>query len=417
MIAYHFPPEGSSSGVLRTLKFSKYLPDHGYRPHVLTLRPFVYAVKDRGLLAEVPGDVAVHRTFALDTTRHLALRGRHPAFLAVPDRLVTWLPFAVARGLRVIRRERVRALYSTCPVPTAHLVALALKRMTALPWIADFRDPWIEEGLFPRPGSLRYRIESALHRRVLRAADRVTVTTPYLRGDLLAQEPALPPDRVQVIYNGYDEADFADLPAGPAARFEIVHAGMVTLEYRDPTPLLEAVSALLAEGRLAPEETRLTFLGGGGWLESRAFAGVVGRLGLAGVVEVAPRVDHRAALARMARAAALLVLQASDDTRSLIPAKAFEYLRIGRPVLALTLEGATADVLNGLDACWVVNPADGAALRSALLEVHDRWRSAPATPVARPIGRYERRRLTAELAAILDELTSTPLARPRGHAC
>lgn len=406
MIAYHYPPEGSSSGVLRTLKFSKYLPQHGWRPHVLTLRESFYPIRDEGLLRDVPPEVVVHRTRGFDTSRHLTIKGRYLSLFTVPDRFVSWLPFGIARGLRVIRAAGIRTLYSTSPQPTAHLIAAALKAVTGLPWVADFRDPWIEDGLYPTPGSLRYRIESRLERAVVRSADCVTVTTPYLRGDFLARYPDLSPEKVRVIYNGYDEADFAGQEA-PARgdRFEILHAGLVSPDYRDPAPLLEAVASLIADGTVRPETIRVVFLGGSQYLATPQFTSTVQRLGLGEVVEVLGRLSHRETLRRLRRASCLLLLQASDDTRSLIPAKAFEYLRVGRPILALTLEGATSDLLKEMDRCLVVNPSDRARLRDAVAGLYREWRDSPhAIVTARAVQRFERTTLTAEMARILDEV-------------
>lgn len=406
MVAYHYPPEGSSSGVLRTLKFSKYLPGCGWVPHILTLRDSFYPVKDAGLLRDIPPEAVVHRTFAWDSARHLAIKGRHPALLTIPDRFTSWIPFGVARGVKVVHSEKIHALYSTSPVPSAHLIASAIKAVTGLPWVADFRDPWVEEGIHPLPGTWRYTIESFLEQKVMRRADLVLVTTPYLRGEFLSRYPALPPEKVRVIYNGYDESDFQGLDlAQCAGRFEMVHAGLVTPEYRDPLPLLETLAELLSEGALSRSELRLNFLGGSSYLDSESFRCRVDQLGLSGVVAVAGRVPHREALQRLGRASALLILQASDDTRSLIPAKAFEYLRVGRPILALTLEGATADLLGCRENCHVVNPRDRDGLRKALLKLYHQWlESNRDVRLSHPIRQYERRQLTAELAGLLAEL-------------
>ncbi|MGH7277526.1 MAG: glycosyltransferase [Candidatus Rokuibacteriota bacterium] len=406
MIAYHYPPEGGSSGVLRTLKFSKYLPHHGWSPHVLTLRESLYRVRDEALTADVPREVTIHRTWAFDTSRHFAFRRHYPAALTVPDRFLTWLPFGVARGLRVIRRAGIRALYSTSPQPTAHLIGLSLKTLTGLPWIADFRDPWVEEGVHPS-GSLRHGIDSRLERMVVERADRVVTTTPYLRGDFLARYPRLSPEKVEVIYNGFDEADVVDLgvPAKPS-RFEILHAGLVTAEYRNPAPLFEAVSRSIGAGRVPRNDIRIVFLGGGKYTGSPQFADLVRRFGLGDVVEVAARVSHRDAFARVRQAGCLLVLQASEDTRSLIPAKVFECLRSGRPIIALAPEGATAELLKDMDHCAVVDPADIRRLEGVVAAVYEEWRdSASPVVVSRLVARFERAALTGELARILGTLS------------
>jgi glycosyltransferase involved in cell wall biosynthesis len=410
MIAYHYPPEGSSSGVLRTLKFSKYLPRHGWTPHVLTLRDQVYRVRDEGLCADIPPEAQVHRTRGFDSAWALSVRGRHLAMFSVPDRFIGWLPFGIARGLSVIRRFGVRALFSTSPVPTAHLIAGALKRLTGLPWIADFRDPWIEDGQDPMPGSLRHAVESRLERAVVGRADRVVTTTPYLRGDFLARYPDLSPDKVQVIYNGYDESDFLHLPTPPKEpQFELLHAGLVTRDYRNPAPILEAVARLIASGAMARERTRIVFLGAAGFFASGPGRSIVQGLGLEDVVEVSPRIPNRDTLLRLRRASCLLILQASDDTRSLIPAKAFECLRVERPILALTPDGATSDLLKEMEGCSVVAPSDGLGLQDALESLYRAWQESEGPRLfTRNIKKFERSSLTADLARTLQEFLDRP---------
>ena len=46
---------------------------------MLTLRDNFYRVQDRGLLQDIPPEAVIHRTFALDSSRHLAIKGRHLA--------------------------------------------------------------------------------------------------------------------------------------------------------------------------------------------------------------------------------------------------------------------------------------------------------------------------------------------------
>jgi glycosyltransferase involved in cell wall biosynthesis len=411
LVAFHYPPIGSSSGVLRTLKFSKYLPEYGWIPHVLTVKEYLYPVKDYGLVNDIPAEAVVHRTVALDAMRHFGVNGRYPGVLAIPDRFISWFPFGTIRGLRVIKTTEISAIFSTSPHPTAHLIAGALKSLTGVPWVADFRDPWVEE-LPDRMASrsLRSRIDSVLEKRVIRHADRVTVTTPNLREAFRARYPWMPPDKIRTIYNGYDEEDFRGLEKGdaPTKRFEIVHAGLVSKEYRDPGPLLQAASRLVGAGSLRSEDLLITFLGGGAYVRSKDFAEQVHDLGLEKSVEVVERVGYQAALERLQRAAVLLLLQASEDTKSLIPAKAFEYLRIGRPILAMTYDGATSDLLRGMELCYVASPGDQSALQQTFVTLYRLWQtSGNRVGVSRPVSRYERRSLTAELAGLLNGLEET----------
>lgn len=404
MVAYHYPPEGGSSGVLRTLKFSKYLPKHGWLPHVLTLRDNFYRVQDRGLLQDIPPEAVIHRTFALDSSRHLAIKGRHFALFTVPDPFVTWLPFGVAQGIKVIRQWPIRSLYSTSPSPTAHLIAGCLKKLTSLPWIADFRDPWIEKDLYPTPGSLRFRVESVLEKWVIRNADYLTVTTPQLRDEFLERHPDISLNKIKVIFNGYDESDFQSVESlRQTDCFEIIHAGLVTEEFRNPFPLLRVLSSLINSHQIPKEKISMTFLGGGEYIRSKKFNQNIKQLGLENIVHVEGRVPNAEALQRMARAAALLLLQASEDTRTLIPAKAFEYLRMNKPILAITGEGATADLLREMGECFVAAPQDEDTLKRAVEKIYLQWsQGVKSDNGSRSIKQFERSHLTRDLANVLE---------------
>src|SRR5439155_23190521 len=142
---------------------------------------------------------------------------------------------------------------------------------------------------------------------------------------------------------------------------------------RDPRPVFDAVHRAAEAGLVEPSRIHMRFLGGGRFGDSLEMKQAVERAGLASRVEFLPRVAYEASLAELSRASALLLLQASPDTVDLVPAKLFEYLRAGRPVLALVPDGATAEIMRDVGGGWVVNPADGSALRDAIVSVYRAW--------------------------------------------
>src|SRR5262249_253928 len=113
LVAYHYPPESSSSGVLRTLKHTRYLGGFGCPVTVLTLNREAYQVTDSKLEDQIPRDVRVVRTRFIDVKRHVAIRGSYPSFLAIPDRWIGWWPWAVAAGHRVVKGDLPDVIYST----------------------------------------------------------------------------------------------------------------------------------------------------------------------------------------------------------------------------------------------------------------------------------------------------------------
>lgn len=350
MIAYHFPPLRGSSGIQRTLRFSRYLPEFGWRPIVLTAHPRAYDWVGDDLLADVPAGLLVRRAFALNSARHLAVRGRYPRLLAVPDRWVSWIVGGVVSGLSLIRKHSVRALYSTYPIATAHLIGLALHRITGLPWIADFRDPMAQEG-YPEDPTV-WRSFRWIEERTLRGAARSLFTSPSAIRDYRERYPDIPAERFVLVENGYDEDAFQGLSLGGERRTDdraqgnsrvvILHSGIVYASERDPTQLFGALGRLKREGRVRPAEVEFRF-------RASANDDLLRRLAdendIADMITLLPAVPYRDALAEMLQADAVLVMQAAN-CNSQIPAKAYEYLRAGRPVIALTdPAGDTADLM------------------------------------------------------------------------
>lgn len=402
MVAFHYPPE-SSSGMLRTRSFSRYLHEFGWKPHILTCSKSVYETVDPSLMA--PDGVSVVRARAFDSKRLLGIRGRYPAALAVPDRYWTWLPGAVLKGRKLIRREKIDVLYSTSPVQTAHLIAMALRSLTGIPWIADFRDPW--STVSGQAGRPLVWFDKFLERRVMETADLVIANTRRMRARFGERFPKVPKERLTYIYNGFDEADFRDLSSPSHSqndRFEITHSGTIYPAFRDPQPLLEAMSVVLEDELIPREKVRLNLVGGGAHVESSEFKQRLAALRLTDNVRIVARVPHAESLALLMRSDALLLLQYTAGLETQLPAKVFEYLRAGKPMLAIVSPGETADFIARHKLGYSVDYRDLSGLVSALLSLYaDRAKATSRQVAPELLEQFSRRALAGELAVLLDE--------------
>lgn len=368
MVAFHFPPLAGSSGIQRALRFVQHLPRFGWEPIVLTADPRAYEATSPDLLREIPPATVVERAFALDTARHLSLAGRYPGFLARPDRWMTWRFDAVRRGARLVRTLRPAAIWSTYPIATAHRIGAALARGSGLPWVADFRDPMVQDGYPEDPRT--WASFNAIEQEALRRAARSVFTTPGAAARYRGRYPEVPPGRIAVLENGYDEESFAAVERAAAAAGPIdpgavtlLHSGIVYPSERDPTQFFVALRRLLDSGRLGARRVRVVLRASA---HDAFLRGQAARLRLEETVEIAPAIPYRAALEEMLRADGLLVMQAANCNEQ-IPAKLYEYLRAGRPVLGLTdAAGDTAAVLRdaGLDDLAPLD--DAAAIERAL---------------------------------------------------
>ncbi|WP_229414191.1 glycosyltransferase [Zemynaea arenosa] len=411
MIAYHFPPLRGSSGIQRTLKFAQYLPQAGWLPLVLSAHPRAYQQTGDDQLKDIPAEVEVKRAFALDSARHLAIGGRYPRFFALPDRWVSWWLGGVPAGLSLLKRRRAQAIFSTYPIATAHLIGLTLHKLTGLPWIADMRDPMTEPHYPPNPVVRKW--VGWVERKTVQHATRIVCTTPGTIEKYRKRYPDLPADRFVLIENGFDEENFTEAEAqGVAAPapgpLHLIHSGIVYPSERDPTVLFEALGELLARGAIGPDTLRITLRA---TAHDELVNSLIEKYGIGSIVQVAPHVAYRTALAEMLGAGGLLVLQASNCNQQ-IPAKLYEYLRARRPILALTDPiGDTAATLRaaGVD---TIAPLDNKEAIMEMILNFMRLVAEGRAPLPTPsvVAANSRRARSLQLAALLDEVTASPAA-------
>ena len=406
MIAYHFPPVRVSSGIQRTLKFCAYLREFGWEPLVLTVSPNAYEITSPDQLGEIPPGVVVERAFGLDTSRHLAIRGKYLHWMAQPDRWVSWWPAAVWTGMKMIRKYQPQAIMSTFPIATAHRIGLSLQKRSGLPWIADFRDSMTEPG-YPRD-PLTWRVHRRLEEEAVRHCAKAVFTTVPTRDMYAERYPEISADRWAVIENGFDEENFRDAenglsqaPLGPEGQLTLVHSGVLYPKERDPRPFFAAISQLKNAGKIDGKSVRIVLRATG---SDGLYKPMLEELRIDDIVHLEPVVPYREALQEMLRADALLLFQGSVCNHQ-VPAKIYEYYRAGKPILALAdPAGISAQMLRDVGVQDIADIADQSAIATTLENLLDAMRRKARTGVAREAAVLNSRKSrTAELARLLDQ--------------
>ena len=410
MIAYHFPPLAGSSGIQRTLRFVQHLPSLGWQPLVLSTHPRAYETTSDDLLADVPAGTVVRRAFALDTARHLQFAGRYLGWMARPDRWISWKFDAIREGLKLIDEFRPDVIWSTYPIATAHVIASALHRKTGIPWVADFRDPMAQEG-YPADPRI-WQSYLAIEADAAAQARCCVFTTPGAARMYQQRYPAAA-SRMVVLENGYDEESFSSAalqPHGASASAAgtrpllMLHSGIVYPSERDPTQLFVALGRLKKEGRLSPADLRIRFRAS---VHDELLQHLAQTHGAQDFIELCPAIPYREALAEMMAVDVLLVMQASNCNAQ-IPAKIYEYLRAGKPILGLTdPEGDTAGVLRqaGLNDVARLDSADEIARVLPGL-VRDWLEGKAVLPQGLAVQQASRRGRSQALVALLEQATA-----------
>jgi glycosyltransferase involved in cell wall biosynthesis len=367
IVAFHFPPYGDGSGILRILKFCRFLPENGWRPVVLTANTRAYERTDPTLLAQIPPATPVTRAFALDTQRHLSVRGRYARWMALPDRWSSWLLAASAKGLQRIRKHKVDVILSTYPIATAVLIGLILHTLTRKPWVVDFRDSMTEDE-YPADTQTR-KVYRWIEAKAVKHAMRLIFTSPSAIKMYQDRYPSLNAEKVLLIPNGYDEEDFrwvtqrGTVSVIPGRPVRLLHLGLIYPSERDPRPFFRALCRLKKQGQVSAGNLRIELRASG---SESYYATILRGLDIDDIVLLLPPLSYPEAIREAAESDALLLFQAANCNHQ-IPAKAYEYLRLGRPILALTSHtGDTAALLQETGGANIVDIADEEAIFDAL---------------------------------------------------
>jgi glycosyltransferase involved in cell wall biosynthesis len=437
MIAYPFPPMGGS-GVQRTVKFAKYLPEFGWEPIVLTSHAFPGEEFDYSLLDDLPGTALIHRCISLEPQRLLLWLGRGgekycrspfahfraragdndsigrkytrfgkdliDSFLFIPDRKVGWFPFALVKAIRILRREEISVIYSTSDPFTDHLVGYCLKKLFGKPWVADFRDPWTRNVLYQKPFRYRQRIDFSLEKRFTHAADRIVVVSEPMRSLFYQQHPEVNIAKLIVITNGYDPDDFDSiiLPERQDKKFTITFVGRFSTPNSRTPAIFEAIQSLIEDSPGVKDDIRAVIVGS----FSQADQEFVASLGLQEVVEIAGYQPHRKSIEYMLRSQVLLLtLSDASGVETMYTSKLFEYLAAKKPILGVMPECPAARLIEELHAGIIVPPCDVSAIRQAIFGLYKSWLNGTSGLEQRkPLYQLERRTLTASLARCLNEV-------------
>ena len=380
ILTYYWPPSGGA-GVQRWLKLARYLSEKGVSVHILTVDPeyALYPQRDERLLEEVNG-LQVYRTRAFSfglarkknripfggfvTDGRPGFRDRLVKWVRgnciFPDPRVGWNHYAFKKAMEVIRKEVITTVITSSPPHSTQLIGLKLKKRmgSRFRWIADMRDPWTDIYYFDQLGIGKRMAKK--HRRyeekVLREADEVMTVGPYLK-KMLVHNGGISPEKVRVLPNGYDEADFRLLPDLDAPVADLCYTGTMGEQYR-----IETLVAVLKE---LQKHLRCRFIGS---VHPRWRELLEKELGDRVMFEWIPYLPHDQALAYLQHARMLLlVIPEVKHNECILTGKLFEYLRAGRPVLCLgPPNGDAAAVLKETGAGETFDYDDRAGIRSFL---------------------------------------------------
>lgn len=364
IITYYWPPSGGA-GVQRWLKFSKYLPQYGWEPVILTVDKAyaAFPALDFSLEKDIPENTRVFHTKATDwfrfyerdkskipsggfaTNRNDSFKGKLSRFLRgnffIPDPRRGWNRYAFKKACELIKEEEIRHIITTSPPHSSQLIGLKIKKQFPdIIWMADLRDPWTDIYYYDLfyPSFFSRKIDQGYESEVLHNADIITTVSPSLAKKFSLKINGIA-EKISIVHNGYDESDFEHLNASTPSRFTISYTGTISESY-PVDGFIKAVSSLIHNGH----ELSLRFTG---HISDVLKERLISTIGIDNL-EFNAYSDHKKIILQMLSSSMqLLVLAKDPGNRSFLPGKLFEYIASGKPILCLgPADGDAAEILD-----------------------------------------------------------------------
>jgi len=359
-ISYFYPPLAGPAS-LRNLKTVKYLSQLGNTIDVLTVGNIVYNFYDNGLLAKCEQNRIIHIPSFDPMSILEKLSGKNKTmsnniYHQTPERIklfirhlyplddkVLWLPNLLKTAKKTLAGDSYNLIYVSCGPFSSAVAARYLSKHFKLPYVLDMRDYWTLLNDYNLQGTYLNRLHSQHHeKRILKDAALIVTATKGIAEDISNHFNKELQSKTFVLYNGHDEEDFSTLPKMETNhdQYTLSYFGTITAK-RSLKWLLRALKNLKQENKL-PVGFSFNLYGN----YHRETYQEIQQSGIEEIVKVTPQITHKEALAVMQASDALLLLINSDSPKGTLTSKVFEYLRIGKTILALIpKQGEAAELL------------------------------------------------------------------------
>ena len=419
IVTYYWPPAGGP-GVQRWLKFVKYLPDFNVQPIVYIPENPTYPIIDRGLESEVSEKAVIlkHKIFepyglasflGKNKTKKISSgiipNQKKQSFLEktllwvrgnifIPDARFLWVKPSVKYLKKYLQENNIDTIVTSGPPHSLHLIGLQLKQELGVTWLADFRDPWTTIGYHKalKLSSYAETKHKALEHQVLNTADIIIVTSKTTKTEF----EAITSKPIAVITNGYDVEQVIKQPLDE--KFTIAHIGSFLSE-RNPRILWKAFKELTKENQDFAADFQLKLLGA----VSQEVLDTIAEFKLNDFVLNLGYVSHQEAVAHQRKSQVLLLIEIdSEDTKSIIPGKVFEYMVSERPIIAIGPEDSDfAEIITSTNTGVFFTYDEKEKLKALLLKYYQDYKANNLKVHAVGLQQYSRKSLTEQLSKLV----------------
>ncbi len=440
-VTYYYPPAGGPS-VQRIIRIIQFMAERGWDCQVLTVKNGDYTMRDPDLEKRLPRTVQVERMEFFepyqwyrkftgkknDEKIPLAVLSAHEkaglkerianvvrANFFIPDGRIGWYRPGVLAGIRLAWQDpEIQLIFSSGPPHTVHLIARRISQITGLPFIADFRDPWVNIDYYSHiwRNPLTVAIDKMLEGKVLKDAAAVTVVGPACRDQILENHPDIPVEKTHIVYNGFDPDVYPkETVTPPDDKFVFTYVGNLPFNRYIPT-FFQALEELKREGKINPKKFTLQFFGK---IDPKVRA-EIDKFAIGELLRFTDFVPHNQAIRAIVESHLLLLIINNTKTKKgIVPGKMFEYLASRRFVFAIgPRDGDAAKIYQETKAGAFFEYDDVEGMKKFLADFYEKREkgSWQPLPYSEKIDQYRRSRQLEKLFQLFETFATKRAVNP-----
>lgn len=356
IITYYWPPSGKAS-LHWPVAITKHLPKFGWQPIIFTVKNEGFTQKDFSLVNKIDPNLKVIETPVIEVfnfykkflgksksenlsvsevmslenagiKQKISLWIRMNIF--VPDARVTWYPFAIKYGKKLIKeylnKNKLDAIISIGTPHSTHLIGSKLAKYFNTKHIPFFSDPWTTISYYDKfkRNKIAEKLDKYLERKILLNSFCTLFVTKSTAAEYEILYPFLK-DKTDVLYWGYNEEDFKEFDSMIHINRDektIIHSGNL-FDYQNPTKFWQTVKKQIENGN----KLKIKFTGTVG----KSIVNSIKELGLEKYTKYLGFLSYKELLIQLKNADYFL---ACAYNKKHIPGKIFEYLRMEKPIIA-----------------------------------------------------------------------------------
>ena len=371
MILYKFPPS-NDVGAFRPIKFINHLNKFGWQPIVLAPSNGIYFSYDLDLensidnkcdIVRVPMFFPFRKSSRLKSSKFQTMKyflWRIWNRLALPDGVISWLFSAIPAGIKIARMKNIDIIFASGQPFSSFIIASVISKICGKGLILDYRDTWTLNPFY-KGSPYRRKFEQQLEKYVLRSASAAIFTSDEYRKHQTESFGILNSRcKYYTITNSFEGAKAEMTNFQPQNDFIVIHAGNLygspdpDVISRDPRVFFRGLSIAATLNKKFAATAKFRFYG---VFNSKKLDKICRDLKVNSMVSFKARIPQAQLLPAMCQASVLLLINfCGPGDHVFIPAKFFDYLKAGRPILCLSESGALAQIISETESGVVVDP-------------------------------------------------------------